>query len=225
MSWIVLDKPLGISSNLANVIVRRLLRAKKAGYIGTLDKMASGILPIAIDSSTKLIHSFSGACKTYEFDMKFGIKTNTGDVEGSIEAVSDYIPTYNEIISALPLFFGDIAQTPHKFSAVHVNGRRAYDLARAGQSVDMTSKTKIVTVHNLQLLHYQPPVLRMIVDCSAGFYVRSLCEDIAVYLNSVAHVTYLRRTKLASFTLDQKSELYCLPFNSSFKLLKVLQSL
>ena len=128
--WIILDKTQGVSSNQALRKIQYLLHAKKAGHIGTLDPFATGVLPLAFGEATKLIPYLEGTEKTYEFTLKFGISTTTADTEGEICETSSQIPTLAEIQNILPQFIGEISQIPPKYSAIHINGQRAYDLAR-----------------------------------------------------------------------------------------------
>lgn len=200
--WIVLDKPQGISSNQALRKVQYLLHAKKAGHIGTLDPFATGVLPLAFGEATKLIPYVEGTEKTYEFTLKFGQETTTDDTEGEIIKTSDNIPTKEQIEAVIPYFIGKISQIPPKYSAIHINGERAYALARAGK--DFTIPARQITIHNLELISYdtEQNTAFMRVHCSKGTYVRTLGHDIASKLNTCGHLTSLRRTQNGFFNLS-----------------------
>ncbi len=197
--WVILDKPQGISSNQALRKVQYLLHAKKAGHIGTLDPFATGVLPLAFGEATKLIPYLEGTQKTYEFTLKFGQETNTDDTEGEIIKTSNIIPTKEQIEAVIPTFIGEISQIPPKYSAIHINGERAYNLARQGK--DFTIPARQITIHNLELLSYnaKQKTAFMRVTCSKGTYVRTLGHDIASKLNTCGHLTSLRRTKNGFF--------------------------
>lgn len=200
--WIILDKPQGLSSNQALRKIQYELKAKKAGHIGTLDPFATGVLPLAFGEATKLIPYLEGEEKTYEFNLEFGTSTTTGDIEGEIYQTSSKIPTINEIKKIIPNFLGSISQIPPKYSAIHINGQRAYDLARAG--IDFEVPKREVTIKNLELKSYTPETKTAFfsVTCSKGTYVRTLGEDIAKSLDTVGHLTTLRRTKNSFFELS-----------------------
>ena len=200
--WIILDKPKGLSSNQALRKIQYELKAKKAGHIGTLDPFATGVLPLAFGEATKLIHFLEGNEKTYEFTLKFGQQTTTGDIEGEINNTTTKIPTANEIKKIIPNFIGEISQIPPKYSAIHINGQRAYDLARSGVDFEIPKRT--VTIKNLELKEYfaDTNCAYFSVTCSKGTYVRTLGEDIAKSLGSLGHLTTLRRTKTSIFNLS-----------------------
>ena len=200
--WIILDKPQGISSNQALRKIQYMLHAKKAGHIGTLDPFATGVLPLAFGEATKLIPYLEGTEKIYEFNLKFGQATNTDDTEGEITETSDIIPTKKEIEAIIPSFIGEISQIPPKYSAVHINGERAYALARAGK--DFTIPARRIIIHNLELLSYdtKQKTAVMRVRCSKGTYVRTLGHDIAAKLNTCGHLVSLRRIKNGFFDLS-----------------------
>lgn len=200
--WIILDKPQDMSSNQVLRKIQYLLRAKKAGHIGTLDPFATGVLPLAFGEATKLIPYLEGTEKTYEFTLKFGIATTTDDTEGEICETSNTIPTENDINEIIPDFVGEISQIPPKFSAIHINGERAYKLARLGDEFDMPSR--LVTIKELKLLEYNQDnqEAKFTVTCSKGTYVRTLGRDIAKKLNTCGHLSALRRTKNGFFDLS-----------------------
>ena len=215
--WILLDKPLGLGSTQGVSAVKRALRDGKygkfkVGHGGTLDPLATGVLPIAIGEATKLAGRMLDSDKVYDFTIAFGTQTDTLDLEGKAIATSDVRPTLAQIEAVLPRFTGPIEQVPPAYSALKVDGERAYDLARAGEEVKLASRS--VVIHSLQIRH---PDLRrddelgaddelgeitLTAHVSKGTYIRSLARDIALALGSVGHVTMLRRVKAGPFTLD-----------------------
>lgn len=199
--WLILDKPCGLGSTDAVNQTRRLLNANKNGHAGTLDPFASGVLPIAFGEATKLIPFIADGTKEYEFVLKFGCETDTGDTEGEIAGAPGLVPARKEILNILPEFSGTITQIPPAFSAVKINGQRAYKLARRGENVDMPSRR--VEIYELELLE-QTAVdsFKFRTRCSKGTYVRSLGRDIARRLGSAGHLTALRRTKCGIFDLS-----------------------
>ena len=204
--WIILDKPVGIGSTQCVSRVKRALRdageAKvKVGHGGTLDPLASGVLPIALGEATKLAGRMLDATKAYEFTIGFGVQTDTLDLEGKVIATSDHRPSLVAIEAILPRFTGPIEQVPPAYSALKVDGERAYDLARAGVEVEL--KTRAVTVHSLTVLEDGPDQVTLAATVSKGTYIRSLARDIAVAADTVGHVTMLRRTKAGPFDLEQ----------------------
>ena len=219
--WIILDKPLGLGSTQAVSAVKRALRTGgypklKVGHGGTLDPLASGVLPIAIGEATKLAGRLLDSDKIYEFTIRFGEQTDTLDAEGEVIARSDVLPTMAAIEAILPRFTGAIEQEPPAFSALKVDGERAYDLARAGAEFELQKRS--VEIHDLRVFasSREPIALtRSREDAKAGLesvtltayvskgtYIRSLARDIALALGTVGHVTYLRRVKAGPFTLD-----------------------
>ena len=204
--WLILDKPLGLGSTQGVAAVKRALRqagwAKvKVGHGGTLDPLASGVLPIAIGEATKLTGRLLDADKAYAFTIRFGAETSTLDAEGEVVATSDVRPAAAAIAAVLPRFTGPIRQMPPAFSALKVDGRRAYDLARAGEAVVLAERA--VTVHALHLVAAEAEAVTLAATVSKGTYIRSLARDIAQALGTVGHVTMLRRTKAGPFTLDR----------------------
>ncbi|WP_029623203.1 tRNA pseudouridine(55) synthase TruB [Sphingomonas elodea] len=208
--WILLDKPLGLGSTQGVSAVKRALReggyAKvKVGHGGTLDPLATGVLPIALGEATKLAGRMLDSDKVYDFTIRFGVETDTLDAEGKVIATSEVFVDGADVEDVLGQFLGQIDQLPPAYSALKVNGERAYDLARSGQEV--TLATRRITIHDLQYLSWQnedgtqSATLRAHV--SKGTYIRSLARDIAHALGTVGHVTYLRRIKAGPFTLDQ----------------------
>ena len=207
--WLILDKPLGLGSTQGVSAVKRALRSAgvpktKVGHGGTLDPLATGVLPIAIGEATKLAGRMLDSDKAYDFTVRFGIETDTLDAEGAVVATSEMRPERAAVAAALARFTGPIDQIPPAYSALKVDGQRAYDLARAGEVV--TLATRSVTVHALEL-HGSPdgPLdeATFTAHVSKGTYIRSLTRDIAHALGTVGHVTYLRRTKAGPFDLEQ----------------------
>lgn len=198
--WLIIDKPVGMGSTSVVNQTRHLLNAQKNGHTGTLDPFASGVLPIAFGEATKLIPFVTDGPKEYEFTLKFGSTTDTLDHTGQITASGGTIPSREQILAILPSFIGQITQIPPAYSAIKINGQRAYDLARKGEEVTISERQ--ITIHNLQLLEILPDSqARFLVSCSKGTYVRTLGADIAAKLGTYGHLTALRRTKCANFSL------------------------
>ena len=233
--WVILDKPTGLGSTQAVAAVKRNLREAgfgkvKVGHGGTLDPLAEGVLPIAVGEATKLTGRMLDAAKTYEFTIGFGTETDTLDAEGAVIATSERLPPLAAVAAILPEFEGEIDQMPPAYSALKVNGRRAYDLARAGEEVAL--KSRRVTIHSLSPATgalsgnrrtidsafaatagrpdpYDPSAplevaesVTLLANVSKGTYVRSLARDIAHALGTVGHVTFLRRTQAGPFGIE-----------------------
>lgn len=196
--WIILDKPYGMSSTQAVGKVRWLYSAEKAGHAGTLDPLATGLLPIALGEATKTVPFVQDGGKRYRFELLWGTQTSTDDAEGEAIATSDARPTEAALRAMLPRFTGTIMQRPPAFSAIKVNGERAYDLARAGETVELAERP--VTIDELTLLSHTPERSLFEMACEKGTYVRSLARDLALALGTVGHVSMLRRTEVAGFT-------------------------
>ena len=196
--WVILDKPVGLGSTPAVGKVRRLFGAQKAGHGGTLDPLASGVLPIALGEATKTVPFVMDGRKEYRFTLRFGEARSTEDAEGEVTAVSQVRPTDGDIRQALSTFVGDIEQVPPAFSALKIDGKRAYDLARAGEIVDL--KSRRVVVERLQLVT-RPDAdhADFVVGCGKGTYIRSLGRDLALALRTVGHLSALRRTAAGPF--------------------------
>lgn len=196
--WVNFDKPLGMTSTQAVGKVRWLHSAQKAGHAGTLDPQASGILPIALGDATKTVPFLVEARKTYICGVKWGERTDTLDVEGDIVATSDHIPTKTDILAAIPAFIGEIEQVPPAFSAIKIDGKRAYDLARAGDNPEMTART--VEIDEIALLETKKDSAIFEIKCGKGTYIRSFARDIAHKMGTEGHVISLRRTAVGPFT-------------------------
>ena len=208
--WLILDKPLGLGSTQGVSAVKRALRdggyaKSKVGHGGTLDPLATGVLPIAIGEATKLAGRMLDSDKIYDFTIRFGEQTDTLDAEGAVVATSDMRPALSAVTTALARFTGSIAQMPPAYSALKVDGQRAYALARAGKDVDLAPRD--VTIHALRVFASpREPAMEWITlsaQVSKGTYIRSLARDIALAVGSVGHVSHLRRTKAGPFDLTQ----------------------
>ena len=196
--WVVLDKPVGLGSTPAVSRVRRLFGAQKAGHGGTLDPLASGVLPIALGEATKTVPFVMDGRKEYRFTLEFGESRSTEDAEGDVTATSDARPTDDAIRAALGQFLGEIEQVPPAYSALKIDGQRAYDLARAGETVEM--KPRRVRIDGLALLaRLDRDHADFVVTCGKGTYIRSLGRDLAVALGTVGHLSALRRTAAGPF--------------------------
>ena len=199
--FVVLDKPLGVSSTAAMTQVRRALGEAKAGRGGTPDPLASGVLVVALGEATKLIPFVMDAAKEYEFTVRWGEARTTDDAEGAVSATSPVRPDAAAIAAALPRFLGTIVQTPPAFSAIKVDGARAYDLARAGEAVEI--KPRSVFISRFVLIRCDDPdhaTFRVV--CGKGTYVRSLARDLAAALGTVGHVSALRRLAVGRFRVE-----------------------
>jgi tRNA pseudouridine55 synthase len=200
--WICLDKPYDLTSTHAVSRVRRAFNAQKAGHAGTLDPLATGILPIALGEATKTVPFLMDADKTYRFTIAWGRTTATFDREGETLATSDVRPSPQAVAAALPAFVGEILQIPPAFSAIKVDGERAYDLARAGEIVEL--KPRPVIIHAARLIAVQDPDHAEIeIECGKGTYVRAVVRDLAERLGACGHVSALRRTRVGGFTEAQ----------------------
>ena len=204
--WLILDKPRGLGSTQGVGAVKRVLRqggyAKtKVGHGGTLDPLAEGVLPIALGEATKLAGRMLDSDKVYDFTIRFGETTDTLDSEGPVVATSTVIPSREQVVRVLADFTGAIEQVPPAYSAILIDGRRAYDRARAGEHVDMP--TRAVTIHALELVDAGEGSATLRAFVSKGTYIRSLARDIALALGSLGHVTYLRRIKAGPFLAEQ----------------------
>jgi tRNA pseudouridine55 synthase len=209
--WIILDKPVGLGSTQAVGAVKRILREAgepktKIGHGGTLDPLASGVLPIALGEATKLCGRMLGATKGYDFTITFGEETDTLDGEGEVVATSKGRPALEQVKAVLPRFTGEIEQMPPAYSALKIQGKAAYARARAGEDVEL--KARSVSVYELKLLSPgearggELDEITLSATVSKGTYIRSLARDIAHALNSVGHVTMLRRTRAGPFGLE-----------------------
>ena len=217
--WLNLDKPLGLSSSQAVSRVQRAFDAKKAGHGGTLDPLATGILPIALGEATKTAAYAMDGSKTYYFGVRWGEARSTDDREGEIIETHDHRPATQQIESSLAAFVGTIEQIPPRYSAIKIDGRRAYDLARRDEAVEL--KSRRVEVRELRLVDVPDADHAFLsVTCGKGTYVRALARDLAHHLDTVGHVDWLRRTAVGPFTeadaisLDKIEALGHIPLDS-----------
>lgn len=201
--WLVVDKPRGMGSTDVVRRTKRLFRARKNGHAGTLDPFATGVLPVAFGEATKLLPFVTDGVKEYEFVIRWGVSTDTDDSDGTETARCEKIPVRAEIEAVIPAFLGKIIQVPPAYSAIKINGQRAYDLARKGISVDIPERE--VEIYALELLEELPnQQARFKVRCSKGTYIRTLGKDIALKLGTLGYLQELRRTKCGNFDLSQK---------------------
>ncbi|MBE7635866.1 tRNA pseudouridine(55) synthase TruB [Sneathiella sp. P13V-1] len=214
--WLNIDKDAGLSSAAVVGAVRRITKAQKAGHAGTLDPFATGVLPIALGEATKTVPYLVADEKEYGFTARFGEATNTDDIEGEICETSDHRPSDSDIEAILPKFTGVITQIPPAYSAIKINGQRAYKLAREGEEVEMPERQ--VTIHDLRFEERVDEThARFYVRCSKGTYIRALARDIAIALGTVAHLTQLRRLSVGPFSeksaisLDKLEQLWQCP--------------
>ena len=197
--WICLDKPYDLTSTHAVGRVRRTFNAQKAGHAGTLDPLATGILPIALGEATKTVPFLVDADKTYRFSIEWGRTTATFDREGATTASSDVRPTREQVEAVLPEFVGEISQVPPAYSAIKVDGERAYDLARAGETVELAAR--LVTIFAARVTDApDADHVEIEIDCGKGTYVRAIVRDLAERLGACGQVSALRRTRVGAFT-------------------------
>ena len=196
--WIALDKPTGLTSTQAVSRLKRVYNAKKAGHAGTLDPLASGLLPVAFGEATKTVPFVQDGEKAYRFTVKWGGETDTDDSEGRITRESDVRPSPAAIEALLPRFIGEIQQTPPQFSAIKIAGERAYDLAREGEQVEL--KPRSVTIYTLEIVDSTEDETQFFMECGKGAYVRAIARDLGRLLGCYGHVTALRRTRVGPFT-------------------------
>jgi tRNA pseudouridine55 synthase len=203
--WVVLDKPVGMTSTHAVARLKRIFNAKKAGHAGTLDPLASGILPVAFGEATKTVPFVQDGEKAYRFTVRFGAETNTDDSDGKITAQSELRPTREDILALLPQFIGVIQQTPPAFSAIKIDGERAYDIARDGETPALSARP--VTIHALDLLSADQDETVFEARCGKGTYVRAIARDLGRLLGCYGHVVMLERTRVGPFTLAPSATL------------------
>lgn len=208
---LLIDKPIGWTSFDVVARVRAEIRREtgmkkpKVGHTGTLDPLATGLMVVVCGSYTKRAQDFSKLDKAYDVVMKLGQTSSTGDDEGEKTAVSDNVPTKDAVLDALEAFQGEISQIPPKYSAIKINGQRAYKLARTGQEVRLEPRK--VTVYSIQLTDYSFPEVKFTAKVSSGTYIRSLVKDIGEKLGTGAYMSGLRRTEVGAFSLDDASEI------------------
>ncbi|MBL6854008.1 MAG: tRNA pseudouridine(55) synthase TruB [Alphaproteobacteria bacterium] len=196
--WVIVDKPQGVTSTQVVGAVRRIFDAQKAGHAGTLDPMATGVLAVALGEATKTVPFAMDADKTYRFTAHWGEARDTDDAEGRVTATSDVRPTREQIEAMLPRFTGELTQTPPAYSAIKVQGERAYDLAREGEAVELAPRN--VEVYEARLVEIPDPDHAVFeILCGKGTYVRAWVRDLALALGTVGHVSQLRRTRVGAF--------------------------
>jgi len=200
--WLLIDKPEGITSADVVRVVKRILKPQKIGHAGTLDPLATGVLPIGMGEATKTMPYIVDQSKDYEFSVKWGEATSTDDREGHVTATSSHIPSNEEIEAILPDFIGKIRQVPPVYSAIKIDGKRAYDRARSGEEVEMPSRE--VDIETLKLIDspQNGEVSSFFVRCGKGTYVRALGRDMAKKLGTEGHIVSLRRTRVGPFSED-----------------------
>jgi tRNA pseudouridine55 synthase len=198
--WVNLNKPVGMTSTQALAAVKRALKPQKAGHAGTLDPLASGILPIALGEATKTVPYVQDSIKIYNFTVTWGEQRSTDDAEGHAVATSSNRPARADIEKILPAFHGNIEQTPPQFSAIKVDGARAYDLARDGESFEL--KTRLVYIERLEILSHSEAETTFRCVCGKGTYVRSLARDMGLKLGCFGYISALERAGVGPFTLE-----------------------
>ena len=195
--WIVLDKPVGMTSTHAVSRLKRICNAKKAGHAGTLDPLASGILPVAFGEATKTVPFVQDGEKAYRFTVRWGVQTDTDDSDGKPVETSDQRPSREAIEQLLPAFTGTILQTPPAYSAIKISGERAYDLARDGETVTIAPRN--VTIHSLAMVEEGDNFAVFETECGKGTYVRAIARDLGRLLGCFGHISALRRTRVGPF--------------------------
>lgn len=203
--WLNFHKPLEMTSTQAVGKTRWLLNARKAGHGGTLDPLATGVLPIAFGEATKVLPYLVDASKVYRFTVRWGAQTATDDLEGEVVARSDVRPALSDIEAHLPQFTALIEQVPPIYSAIKIDGKRAYDLARQGEAVEM--KSRQVTIYRLDCLAADGEEATFEAECSKGTYIRSLGRDLALALGTVGHISMLQRRRVGPFCLEDAIKL------------------
>ena len=198
---LLLDKPIGYSSNQALQKIKLLYQAAKAGHTGTLDPLATGLLPLCFGEATKFAHFLTDADKVYIATLKFGITTNTGDAEGEVLSVKDVNFSKMQLEQACSQFVGVISQIPPMYSALKHEGKAMYEYARAGVEIERAART--ITIHNIEINAFDQDVATITVKCSKGTYIRTLAEDIGAQLGCGAHLIGLRRTATANYQISQ----------------------
>ena len=198
---LLLDKPIGYSSNQALQKIKLLYQAAKAGHTGTLDPLATGLLPLCFGEATKFAHFLTDADKVYIATLKFGITTNTGDAEGEVLSVKDVNFSKMQLEQVCNQFVGVISQIPPMYSALKHEGKAMYEYARAGVEIERAART--ITIHNIEINAFDQDIATITVKCSKGTYIRTLAEDIGAQLGCGAHLIGLRRTATANYQISQ----------------------
>lgn len=206
--WIVLDKPLGMTSTHAVAQIKRIFRSKKAGHAGTLDPLATGCLPIALGEATKTVPYVMDGRKAYRFTVSWGSETNTDDTEGQVTATSDSRPERAKVEAILPRFTGTILQIPPRFSAIKIQGERAYDLARDGETIELQPRE--VVIDSLTIVDHDGQTTTLEAECGKGTYVRAIARDMGRILGCYGHIKSLRRTRVGPFFVQDLTPLAAL---------------
>ena len=198
---VIVDKPQGWTSQDVTARLRRVFSTRRIGHGGTLDPMATGVLPVFVGRATRAVEFFEHAEKTYEATLRLGMKTDTQDITGTVLEERPVTVTEQDILNVLPAFRGEILQIPPMYSALKVNGQKLYDLARKGKEVERQPRP--ITVHELELLHFDGQDARIRVRCSKGTYIRTLCEDMGEKLGCLGCMVALRRTRAGEYTVEK----------------------
>lgn len=198
---VIVDKPQGWTSQDVTARLRRVFSTRRIGHGGTLDPMATGVLPVFVGRATRAVEFFEHAEKTYEATLRLGMKTDTQDITGTVLEERPVTVTEQDILNVLPAFRGEILQIPPMYSALKVNGQKLYDLARKGKEVERQPRP--ITIHELELLHFDGQDARIRVRCSKGTYIRTLCEDMGEKLGCLGTMAALRRTQAGEYTIEK----------------------
>lgn len=198
---VIVDKPQGWTSQDVTARLRRVFSTRRIGHGGTLDPMATGVLPVFVGRATRAVEFFEHAEKTYEATLRLGLKTDTQDITGTVLEERPVTVTEQDILNILPAFRGEILQIPPMYSALKVNGQKLYDLARKGKEVERQPRP--ITIHELELLHFDGQDARIRVRCSKGTYIRTLCEDMGEKLGCLGCMAALRRTRAGEYTIEK----------------------
>ena len=198
---VIVDKPQGWTSQDVTARLRRVFSTRRIGHGGTLDPMATGVLPVFVGRATRAVEFFEHAEKTYEATLRLGMKTDTQDITGTVLEERPVTVTEQDILNVLPAFRGEILQIPPMYSALKVNGQKLYDLARKGKEVERQPRP--ITIHELELLHFDGQDARIRVCCSKGTYIRTLCEDMGEKLGCLGCMAALRRTRAGEYTIEK----------------------
>ena len=212
--WLIIDKPQGLTSHDVVSKARHILRIKHIGHTGTLDPMATGVIVLAVGKATRLIQ-FLPSDKSYIADVHLGISTDTMDTEGKVISTSDKVISREDLLEIIPQFKGKIKQQPPVFSALHYEGRRMYELAREGVTIE-NIPFRDVEIYNIELLEFQFPVFKIKVDCSSGTYIRSLASDMGQILDCGAHLCSLRRIMANDFPIESSIKIEDLNSETAF---------
>lgn len=211
--WLNINKPIGYTSTKVVAIIKRITKARKVGHGGTLDPLASGVLPICINKATKQVESMMNHDKKYLFHLTFGEFRSTYDSEGDVLEKNNFIPKEKDIINNINNFIGDIEQTPPVYSAIKINGKRACDLIREGKTVEL--KSRIIKIYDIEYNGFiNNNTIELLVHCGRGCYIRSLGIDLAKSLNSIAYISKLERLRVGNFLLENSLNIENIDLNT-----------